>query len=384
MYRPHANRSIARQSGRRDQTLSLAIARCALWFLATNLPGGLYGQDATPSAAPQSKVWELQSSGVDASLRGLCVVDEHVVWASGSSGTVIRTADGGATWTKCTVPGADKLDFRDIQAFDALTCVVVNAGSPAFIYRTEDGGMTWREVYRNEAPAIFFDAMAFWDRERGMALSDPQDGRFVLIRTADGGRTWSEAPVGQRPEVHPGEAAFAASGTCMVAFEDQVAWIATGGEHGRDHEPSARVFLSEDGGATWTVAATPLASNESSGAFSIGFANINHGVVVGGDYKAAESNVSNVAITDDTGRTWRKGRGTPPAGYRSGVAVRYLNFAAQFVAVGPTGTDVSSDWGDSWRLIDSTPLNAVVFTQDGQAGWAVGPEGTVAKWVWTE
>jgi photosystem II stability/assembly factor-like uncharacterized protein len=350
----------------------------ALWPAATD------ARQVEAKESDRGPAWSVQASGVEASLRGLSVVSDQVAWASGSGGTVIRTVDGGQTWTKRAVSGGEKLDFRDIHAFDDQSCVIVNAGSPAFIYRTEDGGQTWREVYRNEAKSIFFDALAFWDGERGMALSDPQEGRFLLIRTTDGGTTWTEAPIENRPEAHPGEAAFAASGTCLIAFEDQNAWIATGGEHGPNHEAAARVLASSDGGVTWSEATTPLTSNESSGIFSIAFANVNHGVVVGGDYKAPEIAASNVAITDDSGRTWRKISGAPPAGYRSGVAVRYLNFAAQFVAVGPTGTDISVDWGDSWREIDSTPLNAVAFSRDGKAGWAVGPGGTVAKWVWAE
>jgi photosystem II stability/assembly factor-like uncharacterized protein len=56
-----------------------------------------------------------------ASLRGLCAVSAKVVWASGTRGTFLRTIDGGATWQVGTVQGAENLDFRDVDAFDATT-----------------------------------------------------------------------------------------------------------------------------------------------------------------------------------------------------------------------------------------------------------------------
>lgn len=337
-------------------------------------------QDATPDI---HSVWSSQESQTEASLRGLSVVNDRVAWASGTQGTVVRTIDGGEHWTRVDVPHPDRLDFRDIHAFDEQTCVVVNAGSPAFIFRTQDGGKTWSESYRNESKTIFFDALSFWDRDRGIAFSDPQDGRLFVIETADGGRTWTPIDADRCPATHPGEAAFAASGTSMAAMDDQLAWIATGGEHGPDEEASARVFRTEDGGRNWTTATTPVFSGESAGIFSIAFANADHGVVVGGDYKVPSSSKSNLAISDDSGLHWRAPTGSL-GGYRSAVAVLNLDFHAYLVAVGPTGTDVSRDWGDTWRTIDESSFNSVAFSGDGVSGWAVGEKGRIARWTGNE
>ncbi len=358
--------------------VALALVLSGVAFLETAL-----AQIVAPTSEP-SKVWQVQPSGVSASLRGLSIVNEKVVWASGTNGTVIRTIDGGEHWTQLPVPGAEKLDFRDLHAFDDQVCVIVNAGSPGIVFRTEDGGETWAEAYRNDAKTIFFDALSFWNKDRGIAFSDPQDGKLFLIETSDGGKSWASFPLDRRPEMHPGEAAFAASGTSMAVMDDQSVWIATGGEHGPDNEASARVFSSEDGGRTWRVAATPIASTETAGIFSIAFANANHAVAVGGDFKQPSSRSSNIAITDDSGRNWRAIEGESPAGFRSAVAVLNFNFEAYFVAVGPTGTDVSSDWGNSWRQIDENSLNALAFTTDGGAGWSVGGDGKVAKWIGSE
>ena len=69
----------------------------------------------------------LQKNPSSASLRGVANVDGRVAWASGISGTVLRTLDGGETWQPCTVPaGAEKLDFRAVQAFDDQTAMVMS------------------------------------------------------------------------------------------------------------------------------------------------------------------------------------------------------------------------------------------------------------------
>ena len=67
------------------------------------------------TAAP---TWRPQSTGVDARLRGVSAVTDKVAWASGTGGTVLRTTNGGDTWIPVTVPNADALDFRDIDAID--------------------------------------------------------------------------------------------------------------------------------------------------------------------------------------------------------------------------------------------------------------------------
>ena len=84
-----------------------------------------------------------------------------------------------------TVPGAEKLDFRDIEAFDANTAYILSIGNGenSRIYKTVDGGETWKEQFRNKNEKAFFDAIACWDRKNCIAMSDPVDGQYVLIST---------------------------------------------------------------------------------------------------------------------------------------------------------------------------------------------------------
>ena len=95
-------------------------------------------------------------------------------------------------WSVGIVHGAEKLDFRDVEAFGESTAYLLSAGpgEDSRIYKTTDGGKTWALQFTNSEPAAFFNAIAFWDDKSGIALSDPVKGRFLLIVTDDGGKNW--------------------------------------------------------------------------------------------------------------------------------------------------------------------------------------------------
>ena len=127
------------------------------------------------------QTWQVQESGTTASLRGLSVVDDSVVWASGSKGTILRTVDQGATWTSIGPTGAADLDFRDIQAFSASDAIAMSAGEGRVsrLYKTTDGGATWT-LLKSNGPQGFWDAFGMWDATHGILLGDPVDGRFTI------------------------------------------------------------------------------------------------------------------------------------------------------------------------------------------------------------
>jgi photosystem II stability/assembly factor-like uncharacterized protein len=310
---------------------------------------------ATLSLSPLAlQQWESQRSGTDARLRGISVVNEKVAWASGARGTVLRTIDGGRVWQALNVPGAEALDFRDVDAVSDTTAYVLSIGNgPASrIYKTTDSGQTWTLQFQNDDPKAFFDAMAFWDADRGIAYSDSVDGRFVIIRTLDGGRTWTRIPPGALPPALDNEGAFAASGTNVAVFGTQHVWIGTGAA------ATSRVLHSADAGATWTVAGTPLAAGPSTGIFSIAFRDARHGIIVGGDYSKEDEAVDNAAVTSDGGKTWRLVAGL--TGYRSVVAYVGASRGAHiWMAAGPTGADLSLDDGKTWRQVSSLGFDTI-------------------------
>ena len=320
-----------------------------------------------------SAQWNLQASGTDADFRGLCAVSSTVAWASGTRGTYTRTTDGGKTWRAGTVAGAGELDFRDVDAFDKNTAYLlsIGKGESSRIYKTTDGGANWTLQFTNKTAEGFFDAMAFWDRDHGIAMSDPVDGRFLIITTDNGGKTWNQVPANNLPPAIEGEGGFAASGTCITVQGKSNVWFTSGGS-------VARVFRSTDRGRTWQVAATPITSGtQSAGIFSIAFKDAWNGIVAGGDYSRPEEAVNNVATTADGGRTWKLAEGTRPKGYRSAVAYVPGTGGVVLVAVGTSGSDYSNDGGNYWRGLDRENYNSVSFAAG--AGWAAGPRGRIAK-----
>ncbi|GAB7029934.1 oxidoreductase [Streptomyces platensis subsp. malvinus] len=317
--------------------------------------------------------WRLKDSSSTARFRGLAAVGRSTAWVAGTSGTVLRTRDGGRHWANVSPPGAATLEFRDIEAFDARHAVVlaIGEGEASRVFRTDDAGATWTESFRNTDPRAFYDCLTFFDRRHGIALSDPVDGRYRVLSTADGGRSWRVLPSDGMPPAQPGEAAFAASGQCLVSAGGRDAWIATGGA------ATARVLHSADRGRTWSVTGAPIpAGDPARGVFALAFRDRTHGLAVGGDFRADQPSPRAAAVSADAGATW-VAADRPPQAYRSGVA--WLPHSRRIaLAVGPSGSDLTLDGGRSWRPFDTGSYDTVDCSPD-LGCWAAGERGRIAR-----
>jgi photosystem II stability/assembly factor-like uncharacterized protein len=346
--------------------LLVAVVALAATSIAVASPLDVSSPGGPPSSRQFS--WQLTPTGSTASLRGLSVVSSSVVWASGSAGTVLRTVDGGATWQSVGPPGTGALQFRDIEAFDANTALIlsIGTGTDSRIYRTTDGGQTWTLVFQNEEPTAFYDCMAFFDNQRGLALSDPVDGRFRILSTSNGGGTWQVLNA-QMPPALPGEFAFAASGQCITTAGEDDAFFGTGGDE------VARVFRSGDGGRSWQVSATPVSSGPTVGINALAFRDPRHGLAAGGDFAAPATSPDAHALTADGGATWQLMTSAPDE-YRSGA---HWVTGRVAIIVGLTGSDVTTDAGESWRGFDEGSFHTVDCA-GGWVCWASGVTGRVA------
>jgi len=309
-------------------------------------------------------------------LRGVSAVGALVAWASGSRGTVLLTVDGGRSWRRVPPPPeSDSLDFRDVHGVSATTAYIMSAGDSGAsrIYKTTTAGRRWTLQHTSDEPGFFLDAIAFWDANHGVAMSDPVRGRFAVVTTSDGGTTWRPVNVDSMPAAMPGEAAFAAGGGALAVQGNMRAWFGSGGT-------SARVFSSVDGGRSWTVVPAPLVQGASSqGVFALAFSDSRRGAMVGGDYAAPKTATANAAVTRDGGRSWSAPSGRAPGGYRSGLAIVPGTGGRTYVAVGTSGSDLSTDGGLTWQAIDTSSFNAVSFASR-TAGWAVGGDGRIARY----
>ncbi|HKR03280.1 MAG TPA: oxidoreductase [Bacteroidia bacterium] len=302
----------------------------------------------------------------NSNLRGLSVVNNDVIWVSGNNGFVALSTDGGKKWSVKKIPDADTSDFRDIEGFDDKTAIVMNSGTPTVFLKTTDGGLNWKVSYKNDDKKIFFNGMDFWDEKRGIAFSDPIDGKLFLIATNDGGKSWKEIPYKDCPQVQEGEAGFAASGTSIRVTGEGYAYIGTGGK-------AAHLFSSDDFGRTWKKFSCPIIKfKETTGIFSIAFKDLRTGVVVGGDYASDTLSKDNCYLTFSGGKNWKLPFKSP-TGYHS--CVEYIT-QTYVIATGTAGTDISYDGGQTWNKLNHN-FNVVRKAKRGTKVFLAGHKGTM-------
>jgi len=317
---------------------------------------------------------EILTSGTKTSLRGLSVVNDNVIWVSGSSGTIGKSTNGGKDWKWIVVKGFEKAEFRDIEAFDATTAIIMNSSDkdPAYILRTVDGGETWKVVYENKTKGMFLDAMEFWNELAGIVIGDPINGKVFVARTFDGGKTWKDVPETHRPLADSGEACFAASGTNVRALDNDEAVFVTGGL-------VSRVFIRDD-----RIQLPIIQGKETTGANSIAVWDRyrkkggDQLVVVGGDFNDTASTVKNCFYTINRGKTWKAPK-TPPHGYRS--CVEYLD-KKNLVTCGLTGVDYSIDNANTWKLISKESFHTCRIAKIGSTVYLAGNNGKIGRLVY--
>jgi photosystem II stability/assembly factor-like uncharacterized protein len=318
----------------------------------------------------QKPVVEVLTTGTKTSLRGLSVVNDNVVWVSGSGGMVGRSNNGGKNWNWFTVKGYEKTEFRDIEAFDASTAIIMGIADPAYILKTTDGGETWNVVYENKTKGMFLDAMDFAGEKHGIVIGDPIDGKVFVAETLDGGDTWKES--NSKLAADSGEAFFAASGTNIRLFANNHFFLASGGKR-------SRVMTNSN-----TIDLPIIQGQETTGANSIAvFSEANmkgskHMIVVGGDFNTPAGTEKNCFYTNNGGKDW-KAPNTPPHGYRS--CVEFLS-QKDVLSCGLNGVDYSADGARNWDWISKEAFNTCRIAKRGTTIFLAGNNGKVAKITW--
>ena len=324
-----------------------------------------------------------QNSGTTNRLQAISPVNQRLVWASGVAGTYALTKNGGKTWESHVVPGAEALQFRDVQGVSEKVAYLLSAGvgTDSRIYKTVDSGQSWTLEFQNQDPNGFYDCFAFWTPRRGATMGDSVSGRFPVLRTTDG-EFWED--VGNNlPAAQDGEAAFAASGTCIATQGKRRAWIGTGGA------AKARIIASTDGGESWTPYDTPIIQGTgTSGVISVDFRDARHGILGGGELLTPTVFSDTVASSSDGGKTWKLGGRTTFPGAIYGLSyVRTLGRGddqgseedRRVVATGPSGASWTPDEGRTWYGLEGLANFWAVAFASPRAGWLVGTEGRIVK-----
>ena len=318
----------------------------------------------------------LLTTGRPVSLRGLSVVNDRVIWVSGSGGTVGRSIDSGKTWIWNTVNQYKKTDFRDIEAFSEMEAVVMGITEPAVILRTTDGGKSWTKTFEDSSKSCFLDAMDF-SGENGIAVGDPLKGKIFFTETANRGATWYTKIPSGFDTTSAGESFFAASGTnCLIKKEinnsDFLSYfLVSGGKKsclyissGPGHPGLRFPLLLDQGGETMganSIAINPYHADKA--------------VIVGGDFSHDTSRYRNAVLIQLYPFRQRL-PDIPPHGYRS--CVEYIN-NTQLICCGTSGVDFSDDSGLRWKQISGLSLHVCKKAPAGTIVYLAGAGGTVAR-----
>ena len=319
-----------------------------------------------------SQTIEILQTGNKTSLRGLSVVSDKIIWVSGSNGMVGKSVDGGKSWQWITVKGYEKRDFRDIEALDANTAIIMAIAEPAVILKTTDAGRTWKLTYENKASGMFLDAMEFRDKKNGMVIGDPLKDKLFVATTHDGGESWQEMADENLPKVDSGEACFAASGTNIRLWSNTGNCMITGGMRSRFfmNEKPVDIPITQGSG---TSGANSVAVRYNKKHYPIPYF-----VIVGGDFASDTVAYKNCIISSDEGKSWISPK-TPPKGYRS--CVEFID-DQKMICSGTSGVDISKDAGLNWQFIGKQGFHVCRKAKQGSAIFLAGSNGTIGKLHW--
>jgi photosystem II stability/assembly factor-like uncharacterized protein len=200
----------------------LVIALLCGWF-----------QTATGQVVPDSVSWSVQTTGFPGPYYCISAVDRNVCWFGGSSGRIIRTTNGGNTWTLTNWFTVEPVYVIEASS-DSTAFTRQNGEFGPSIQRTTDGGTSWTNVFWQFEGYIHEIRMQ--DRLRGVALGRPLGGSWMILQTTNAGASWSRLPT-EPPQA--GTEDFAGG---FWTIDTTHIWFASS---------SGRVYFTTDGGQTW-------------------------------------------------------------------------------------------------------------------------------------
>lgn len=314
---------------------------------------------------------QILEQGRKTSIRGLSVVSNKIIWASGSGGSVGKSVDGGKSFKWMTVKGYEKRDFRDIEAYNHKTAIIMAVAEPALILKTIDGGENWYKVFEDTTKGMFLDAMHAQGKII-QVIGDPINGKAFFAMSIDLGETWETDKL-DGIALNEGEAFFASSGTNLHISTSSDSFkkgtfMVTGGK-------VSRLLNARDQRDQYPLPL--LQGKESTGANSIAISpSGKHAFIVGGDFANDTIRLGNsIAVSIEPSIKFKQPI-TSPFGYRS--CVIYLSNSV-LVACGTSGVDLSKDGGMNWENISKQSFHVVQKAKNGKAVFLAGGSGRIAK-----
>jgi photosystem II stability/assembly factor-like uncharacterized protein len=309
------------------------------------------------------------------------MIDLENGWAVGDQ-RLLLTADGGSTWRDATPPaptqGGTPANLLNVQFVDpdhgwvAFAEPFKLATDPSFgridVWRTSDGGLTWAKTelakakVNNDGDVLGPFSFDFLDATHGFAfLSGNYTHRLGdsdLYYTADGGKTWSaDRPTG------PGYLGVEGSSVSFATADDGVIVGSPAASSG--------IFVTHDGGRTWTEATAALLASFGGDlrVYSQPVFSDSRTGLVAVRFQGATDSVTRIYRTTDGGSSWSYVMPIPGSGALLVTIVDQLHW----IATDGTNAVHTQNGGASWTQLVTQPplegLQAIGFV-DLKHGWA--------------
>ena len=305
--------------------------------------------------------WTLQTNPTFTSGSSISSPTDQVCWVVGGSSVVVRTTNGGTTWTQCAGTGLTG-DLYNIFAIDAQTAFTTSSPAATFVYKTTDGGATWTQVFTQTGG--FIDVIWFFDATNGIIIGDPVGNRWTIFKTTDAGTTWDSTGC----YLAKGGSTEAGWNNACYADGDNI-WFGTN---------NTKFYKSTNRGGSWTAVATPGMVST----FGLWFNNPTKGLALGSS-TSSPSSTSGVGLsTTDGGTNWAS------LSLQGTTGVPYSVIGANNVWIYCRGTSVYSttdngaNWTTAYTFTSSTNgITDLRKSRVGTTAWAVTSEGQIAKGI---
>lgn len=278
--------------------------------------------------------WQQQA---DFGSRRYYSVDFHgpAGFAAGESGMLLRSDDGGGSWT-----GVGS-QIANLWALDhAGGGTAVAAGDGGLIARTTDGGANWTHIPSGAVVAL--RCVSFAGPDTGLVVGETG----TVLSTVDGGLGWTVPASGTAQHL---------LGVCHVSGLEATA-VGAGGT----------ILQTSDAGQTWSGRAAGTTTTLR----SVAFAGAGRGTIVG---------LGGVILgSDDGGLTWSP-RTSATAQHLYDVEFRD---ASTGIAVGATGTILlTTDGGTVWTAVAGVTDRALISVTwtDSSSATIAGEDGTILR-----
>jgi photosystem II stability/assembly factor-like uncharacterized protein len=327
------------------------------------------------ASALQKAKWETLNAGTTSNLNSTFFTSANVGYAAGAAGTILKTTDGGNTWSALTT-GATAIFYSIAFGNEQIGCAAPSTAG--YIYRTTDAGSTWTQI--SISAGVIIRSISFVSQNTVYMVGYISSGSSytgVVLKSTDGGATWSQ-PV-----------TVCSTLLQAIHFTSPTTGYVTGSYD--------TVYKTTDGGATWVLSTNGLYINPSSTTtyYGIDFASANVGCISGTSgqiYKTTNGGSSwsscanGYVITDTT--VYGLGRSIKSYSINS---ISCISADTMYAVASYTSNTIimkTVDGGQSWYQQLSTSaskpkFNSICFPTS-KIGYVVGNTGAAYRWNETE